>query len=71
MRKKKHAMEDAKLLQECEEGKQSNPESENEANEEIEGKDQGLKMKVEEILTLLKEMNRGQKEKRGGESKNS
>ena len=35
-------------------------ESENEANEEVEGKDQELKIKIEEILTLMKEMNRGQ-----------
>ena len=41
----------------------------NKANEDVEGKDQGLNMKIEEILTLMKEMNRGQKEKRGGESK--
>ena len=61
--KKKHAMECAKTLQEYEEGMQRDLESENEANGEVEGKDQGLKIKIEEILTLLKEMNRGQKER--------
>ena len=50
--KKKHAMECAKLLQEYEEGKQRDPESENEANEEVEARDQGLKIKIEEILPL-------------------
>ena len=42
----------AKLLQEYEEGKQRDSESENEANEEVEAKDQGLKIKIEEILPL-------------------
>ena len=51
------------LSQKKKEGKQRDLESENEANEGVEGKDQELKVKVEEILTLVKEMNRGQKEK--------
>ena len=63
MMKKKHGKEFADLLQEYEEGKQKDLGSENEASEEVEGKDQELKVKVEEILTLMKEMNRGQKEK--------
>ena len=49
---KKHAMEYAKLLQEYEEGQQRDLESENEANDEVEAKDHGLKIKIEEILTL-------------------
>ena len=50
--KKKHATEYAKLLQEYEEGKQRDLESENEANEEVEAKDQGVKIMIEEILPL-------------------
>ena len=46
------------LLQEYEEGKQKDLESENEASEGVEGQDQDLKVKVEEILTITKEMNR-------------
>ena len=48
-------------------------ESENEANEEVEGKDQELKIKIEEIITLMKEMNRGQRDEvkaREGEAQN-
>ena len=41
----------------CVAGKQRDLESENEPNEGVEGKDQELKVKVEEILTLMKEMN--------------
>ena len=69
MMKKKLAMEYTKLLQEYEEGKERDLESENEANAEVEGRNQGLKIKIEEIVTLMKEMNRGQREKSGGESK--
>ena len=43
MMKKKHAKVYANLLQEYEEGKQRDLESENEANEEVEGKDQEFK----------------------------
>ena len=46
-----------------EEGKQRDVESESEANEEVEAKHQGLKIKIEEMLALMKEMHRGQKEK--------
>ena len=60
--KKRHAMEYAKLSKECEEVKQRDLESENETNEQVEGKDQEWKIKFEEILTLMKEMSRGQKE---------
>ena len=60
---KKHAKEYANLLQEYEEGRQRDPESENEANEELEVKGPELKIKIEEILTIMKEMNRGWKEK--------
>ena len=63
MMKKKHAKEYANLLQGYEEGRQRDLESENEANEEVEGKDQELKIKIEEILTLMREMHRGQTEK--------
>ena len=59
----------AKLSQEYEEGKQRDMELENESNEEVEGKDQGLKTKIEEILTFMKEMDGGQKQKKEGESK--
>ena len=69
MMKKKHAKEYADLLQECEEGKQRDQESEKEPNDGVEWKDQELKVKVEEILTFMKEMSRGQKEKRRGQSK--
>ena len=62
MMKKKQAMEYAKLLQECEEGKQRDLGSQNEANEEVDAKDQGLKITIEEILTFMTEMNRGQRE---------
>ena len=61
---KKHAMEYAKLLKEYEEGRQRDQEPEIVANKEVEVKDQGLKIKIEEILTLVKEMNREQKEKK-------
>ena len=61
--KKKHAKEYAKLLQKFEERRQRDPESENEASEEVEEEDQELNIKMEEILTLKKETNRGQKEK--------
>ena len=56
-------MENAKLLKECEKVKQRDPESENETNEQVEEKDQEWKIKFEEILTLVNEMSRGQKEK--------
>ena len=49
--KKKHAMEYAKLLQEIEEGMQRDLESENETNG-VEEKDQGLKIKIEEIFSI-------------------
>ena len=52
MMKKTHAKEYADLLQEYEEGKQKVLESENEAN-----KGQELKVNVQEIFTLVKEMN--------------
>ena len=63
MMKKKHVMEYAKLLKEYEEVKQRDLESENEADKEVDGKDQEWKVKFEEILTLMKEMSRGQKGK--------
>ena len=65
--KKKHAKEYAELLQEYEEGKQR--ESGSQTNEIFEEKDQDLKLKIEEILALMKVMSKGQKEKRGGKRK--
>ena len=65
MKKKKHAKEYVDLLQEYEGGKQRDLESENDANEGVEEKDQALKIKIEEILTLMKEVNREQMEKEG------
>ena len=50
-------------MKDCEEVKQRDPESENETNEQVEEKDQEWKIKFEEILTLVNEMSRGQKEK--------
>ena len=52
MMKKKHAKEYAELLQEYEEGNQRK--SGNKKNEMNEEKDQELKLKIEEILTLMK-----------------
>ena len=69
MKKKKHAMEHAKLLQEYEEGQQRDPESENEVNEEVEGKDQELKIKIEGILTPHGIDEWRAEGKRGGQSK--
>ena len=69
MMKKKHAKEYGDLLQEYEEGKHMYLESENEASEGVEVKDHELKVKVEETLSLMKEMNRGQKEKDEAEAK--
>ena len=63
MMKKRHAMEYAKLLKECEEVKQRDPESENETNEQVEEKDHEWKIKFEEILTVVNEMSRAQQEK--------
>ena len=61
MMEKKHAKEYAELLQEYKEGKRRKSGSKkNEMNEE---KDQELKLEIEEILTLIKDKNKGQKEK--------
>ena len=49
---KKHAMEFAKLMKEYEEMRTS----ENDTNEDEVVKDQGLKNKIAEILSLMKEM---------------
>ena len=58
---KKHAAKYAKLMKEYEEVKDSDLESENETKKGDEGKEQVLKNKVEEILTLVKEMSKGAK----------
>ena len=58
---KKHGKEYAEVLQEYEEAKQR--ESGIETGEIVEEKDQEWKLKIEEILSLMKEMTRGQKEK--------
>ena len=55
----KHAKEYAEVLQEYEEGKQR--EFGIETSEIVEEKDQEWKLKLEEILTLMREMTRGQK----------
>ena len=56
-------MEYAKLLKECEEVNQRDPESENETNEQVEEEDQEWKIKFEEILTVVNEMSGAQQEK--------
>ena len=56
---KKHTKEHAEVLLEYEEGKQRK--SGIETREIVEDKDQEWKLKIEEILTLMKEMTRGQK----------
>ena len=64
---KNQAKEHANLLQEYEEGKQRDLESENKPNEGVEEKDQELKVKVEEIERdeqNTKGKRRGQSKKR-------
>ena len=65
----KHAMEYTKLMKEFEEVKDTDPQSENEIEEETEGKDQAWKIKIEEIPYFMKEMSKGQKGKEDDRAK--